>query len=212
MRVTAIIAAGGHGARFGGGIPKQLLDLGGRTILQRAVDAFDLHPRVDRIIVALPLPWTSEWGKYVHRGLKPLLIVTGGDDRQASVANAFDGVDTSELARSDDDVVLVHDAARPLVSAALIDRMIDAAAVDGARGLLAADDQRHLRGLRIGTGYDLHRLVKNRPLVLGGVTIPFPLGLAGHSDADALCHAMIDAILGAAAAGDIGRHFPDTDE
>jgi len=65
--------------------------------------------------------------------------------------------------------------------------------------------------LRIGNGYDLHRLVAGRPLVLGGVTIPFEKGLQGHSDADAVCHAVTDAILGAAGAGDIGRHFPDTD-
>jgi 2-C-methyl-D-erythritol 4-phosphate cytidylyltransferase/2-C-methyl-D-erythritol 2,4-cyclodiphosphate synthase len=64
---------------------------------------------------------------------------------------------------------------------------------------------------RAGTGYDLHRLVEGRPLILGGITIPFPKGLAGYSDADAVCHAITDAILGAAAAGDIGRHFPDTD-
>ncbi len=66
--------------------------------------------------------------------------------------------------------------------------------------------------MRIGSGYDLHRMVEGRPLVLGGVRIPFDRGLAGHSDADALCHAITDAILGAAAAGDIGQHFPDTDE
>jgi 2-C-methyl-D-erythritol 4-phosphate cytidylyltransferase/2-C-methyl-D-erythritol 2,4-cyclodiphosphate synthase len=65
--------------------------------------------------------------------------------------------------------------------------------------------------IRIGTGYDLHRLVAGRPLVLGGVTIPFEKGLDGHSDADAVCHAVTDAILGAAGAGDIGRHFPDSD-
>jgi 2-C-methyl-D-erythritol 4-phosphate cytidylyltransferase/2-C-methyl-D-erythritol 2,4-cyclodiphosphate synthase len=65
--------------------------------------------------------------------------------------------------------------------------------------------------LRIGNGYDLHRLVAGRPLVLGGVTIPFERGLEGHSDADVICHAVTDAILGAAAAGDIGRHFPDSD-
>jgi 2-C-methyl-D-erythritol 2,4-cyclodiphosphate synthase len=64
---------------------------------------------------------------------------------------------------------------------------------------------------RVGFGYDLHRLVEGRPLVLGGVRIPHDRGLAGHSDADAVCHAVADAILGAAAAGDIGRHFPDTD-
>jgi 2-C-methyl-D-erythritol 4-phosphate cytidylyltransferase/2-C-methyl-D-erythritol 2,4-cyclodiphosphate synthase len=65
--------------------------------------------------------------------------------------------------------------------------------------------------LRIGTGYDLHRLVPGRPLVLGGVVIPFDRGLDGHSDADILCHAITDAVLGAAAEGDIGRMFPDTD-
>ena len=65
--------------------------------------------------------------------------------------------------------------------------------------------------IRIGNGYDLHRLVEGRPLILAGVTIPFELGLAGHSDADIVCHAVTDAVLGAAAIGDIGRLFPDTD-
>ena len=65
--------------------------------------------------------------------------------------------------------------------------------------------------LRIGEGWDVHALVAGRPLVLGGVTVPFHLGLRGHSDADVLLHAITDALLGAAALGDIGRHFPDTD-
>ena len=65
--------------------------------------------------------------------------------------------------------------------------------------------------LRIGNGYDLHRLVTGRPLILGGVRIPFDKGLDAHSDGDAICHAVTDAVLGAAGAGDIGRHFPDTD-
>lgn len=64
--------------------------------------------------------------------------------------------------------------------------------------------------MRIGHGYDTHRLVSGRPLILGGVTIPHEKGLAGHSDADALLHALADAILGALAEGDIGRHFPDS--
>lgn len=64
---------------------------------------------------------------------------------------------------------------------------------------------------RIGQGYDLHRLVEGRPLILGGVTIDHSKGLLGHSDADALLHAITDALFGAAALGDIGRHFPDTD-
>ena len=65
---------------------------------------------------------------------------------------------------------------------------------------------------RIGTGYDVHRLVNGRDLILGGVKIPFEKGLLGHSDADVLLHALMDALLGAAALGDIGEHFPDTDE
>lgn len=65
--------------------------------------------------------------------------------------------------------------------------------------------------MRVGIGYDVHRLVEGRPLILGGVTIPHSHGLAGHSDADVLLHAIADALLGAAALGDIGQHFPDTD-
>ena len=65
--------------------------------------------------------------------------------------------------------------------------------------------------MRIGHGYDVHRLVPERKLILGGVEIPFEKGLLGHSDADVLTHALMDALLGAAGLGDIGRHFPDTD-
>ena len=65
--------------------------------------------------------------------------------------------------------------------------------------------------MRIGQGFDVHALVKGRKLIIGGVTIPFEKGLTGHSDADVLIHAVCDALLGAAALGDIGRHFPDTD-
>ena len=64
---------------------------------------------------------------------------------------------------------------------------------------------------RIGQGYDVHRLVDGRPLVLGGVTVPYEKGLLGHSDADVILHALMDALLGAAALGDIGQHFPDSD-
>ena len=65
--------------------------------------------------------------------------------------------------------------------------------------------------MRVGLGYDLHRLIEGRPLILGGVKIPFARGLLGHSDADVLTHAVIDALLGAAGLGDIGGHFPDSD-
>ncbi len=65
--------------------------------------------------------------------------------------------------------------------------------------------------MRIGMGYDVHKLVEGRPMIIGGVEIPYELGLLGHSDADVLLHAISDALLGAAALGDIGKHFPDTD-
>ncbi|MFP4614497.1 MAG: 2-C-methyl-D-erythritol 2,4-cyclodiphosphate synthase [Thiohalorhabdus sp.] len=65
--------------------------------------------------------------------------------------------------------------------------------------------------MRVGQGYDVHALVEGRPLILGGVPIPFELGLAGHSDADVLLHAVCDALLGAGGLGDLGRHYPDTD-
>ncbi|WHH58233.1 2-C-methyl-D-erythritol 2,4-cyclodiphosphate synthase [Petroclostridium sp. X23] len=66
--------------------------------------------------------------------------------------------------------------------------------------------------MRIGHGYDVHRLVEDRALIIGGVEIPYEKGLLGHSDADVLLHAIMDALLGAAALGDIGKHFPDTDD
>ena len=66
--------------------------------------------------------------------------------------------------------------------------------------------------MRIGMGYDVHKLVENRDLILGGVKIPYYLGLLGHSDADVLLHAIMDSLLGAAALGDIGKHFPDSDD
>ena len=66
--------------------------------------------------------------------------------------------------------------------------------------------------MRVGMGYDVHRLVEGRKLILGGVDIPYEKGLLGHSDADVLLHAIMDALLGAAALGDIGKHFPDSDD
>ncbi|NOT27508.1 MAG: 2-C-methyl-D-erythritol 4-phosphate cytidylyltransferase [Acidobacteria bacterium] len=295
MHVSAIIAAGGRGVRLGGARPKQFLSLGDRTILQRSVDAVLSSGRVAELVVALPAELMASVPEYLRRGAKPITVVEGGARRQDSVANAFHSV------ASRSDVVVIHDAARPFVTAALIDRTVDAAIEHGAaiaalgatdtvkragadatiqqtlpraeiffaqtpqafrtailRDALAksgmtadatdeaalaeraghsvrlvegdprnvkittADDlimaermveaaERHSTRLRIGNGYDLHRLVAGRPLVLGGVTIPFEKGLDGHSDADAVCHAVTDAILGAAGAGDIGRHFPDTD-
>ena len=292
--VSAIIAAGGRGLRFGGGgQPKQLAMLVGRTMLQRSVDAFVDSDVVAEIIVALPAQLTAAPPDYLHARTKPVLIVEGGERRQDSVRLAFERIDRRA------DVVVIHDAARPLVTASLIRRTVDAAfeagaaiaavrasdtvkrsdaagrvaetlprdhiylaqtpqafrvdvlrhaltitaeatdeaalveqaghpvqLVDGdprnlkvtspddlalAERLIGTPDGMPYAGIRIGNGYDLHRLVEGRPLILGGVTIPFDKGLLGHSDADVICHAITDAILGAAGAGDIGRHFPDTD-
>lgn len=288
MYVSALIAAGGHGARFGGGRPKQLLTLAGRPILQRSVEAFVRSSIIDEVIVAVPAEVAATPPPYLNSGAKPVRVVIGGTRRRDSVAHAF--AQTSPQA----DIVVIHDAARPLVSDEVIHRTIEGAVAAGAAiaavrahdtvkragadGLIAetiprdqiflaqtpqafrrnvlrdalalhgdatdeaalaeraghhvrlvdgdwanlkittTDDlaiaERLLRqpaipALRIGNGYDLHRLVAGRPLILGGVTIPSDSGLDGHSDADALCHAVTDAILGAAGAGDIGRHFPD---
>ena len=345
MHVTAIIAAGGRGLRFGAAQPKQLLSVGGRPILERSVMAFASHPSINELVIALPQALADDPPAYLRvaalrqaqgtpsssRGEavalhaaasgfaihgKPVRIVAGGDRRQDSVARAF------AAAAAHSDVIVIHDAARPFASADLITRTIAAAAESGAavaamqsrdtvkqaagrpegrplpeaarfvgitipretiylaqtpqafrrdvlqralefgaRERIDATDEAALvelagmpvrlvdgegtnikitnpedlsvaetiaRGLdpqsairspqsllprtgRAGTGYDLHRLVEGRPLILGGVTIPSQRGAIGHSDADVVCHALTDAILGAACMGDIGRHFPDTD-
>jgi 2-C-methyl-D-erythritol 4-phosphate cytidylyltransferase/2-C-methyl-D-erythritol 2,4-cyclodiphosphate synthase len=291
MHVSAILAAGGRGSRFGGDTPKQLLPLAGRAVLARSVDAFLSCAAIDEVVVALPTELLASPPEYLTSSSKPLHLVAGGSRRRDSVANAF------ALVASRADIVVIHDAARPLVSTALIERAVDAAGRSGAAiaalrandtvkqvdsggcvvatlprehiylaqtpqafrtsvlahaltldgeatdeaalaeraghavavvdgdarniKITTADDlvvaERLLRGstpvatLRIGNGYDLHRLVSGRPLVLGGVHIPFERGLDGHSDADVVCHAVTDAVLGACGAGDIGRHFPDTD-
>lgn len=290
MFVSAIIAAGGRGVRFGSDQPKQLLALAGKPVLQHSVEAFLHSAHIAELIVALPDDLAATPPDYLRGSSKPLHVVAGGARRQDSVANAF-----ARVSR-DADLVIIHDAARPLVTEAVIARTIAAAASSGAAiaavrahdtvkragadrvivdtlpreeiflaqtpqafrvGVLrdalamagdATDeaalaeraghqvrvvdgDPRNLKvttpedlaiaerllgggavpALRIGNGYDLHRLATGRPLVLGGVTIPFEKGLQGHSDADAVSHAITDAILGAAGAGDIGRHFPDTD-
>jgi 2-C-methyl-D-erythritol 4-phosphate cytidylyltransferase / 2-C-methyl-D-erythritol 2,4-cyclodiphosphate synthase len=292
VHVSAIIAAGGRGARFGAGRPKQVLLLGGCPILQRSVEAFARHAMIDQVVVALPSDLVSPPPPYLVDGSANLILVEGGERRQDSVARAFACLDRHT------DIVVIHDAARPLVTDDLIRRTIDAAVQHGAaiaavpardtvkragadrmiaatlareeiflaqtpqafrtdvlraalarasHGIDATDeamlaeqaghrvrlvdgDPRNLKittpddlamaesflgagavSIRVGNGYDLHRLVPGRPLILGGVTIPFDKGLHGHSDADAVCHAVTDAILGAVGAGDIGRHFPDTD-
>jgi 2-C-methyl-D-erythritol 4-phosphate cytidylyltransferase / 2-C-methyl-D-erythritol 2,4-cyclodiphosphate synthase len=292
VRVGVIVVAAGQGSRIGGPVPKQLLDLGGASMLRRSVAAFDRHPQVSQIVVVLPQAQLSDGGDIVGAISRPYVIVAGGARRQDSVANGF-----SALAE-DVDVVLIHDAARPFASQTLIDRVIAAAVEAGAvipaipvrdtvkridrvsrlvtatiprdevwlaqtpQGFrrdvlraavalgtagteatdeamlaeaaghpvrivdgeienmkittpqdLAAARSRFSGGgeSRVGTGYDLHRLEAGRPLVLAGIVVPFDKGPVAHSDGDVLCHSLVDAMLGAAGAGDIGRHFPDTD-
>jgi 2-C-methyl-D-erythritol 4-phosphate cytidylyltransferase/2-C-methyl-D-erythritol 2,4-cyclodiphosphate synthase len=293
MRVTAIIAAGGAGRRLGAAVPKQLLDVAGQSMLARSVRAFDMHPEVHDIIVALPAELVDDARSRVGEVKGGIVFVAGGTTRQDSVARACDRVSHAS------DVVLVHVAARPFVTPGVISRAIAGAAAYGAaiaaipvtdtvkrvtggeviaetlprdaiflaqtpqaftrrvlgdavalgRAGVDATDEAGLAeqaghpvrivagdadnvkittaadleaarvresadspgASRAGLGYDLHRLVAGRPLVLGGVTIPSEVGALGHSDADAACHAATDAILGAASLGDIGRHFPDND-
>lgn len=295
MFVSAIIAAAGSGSRVGSAKPKQMLDIGGGSMLQHSVTAFLAHPKVSQVILVLPAGMKALSMMDIDPPrLQALRVVAGGARRQDSVANAFDAVDASS------DVVLVHDAARPFVTADLIDRTIDAAMTHGAAiaalqsrdtvkrvaggviretipreevylaqtpqgfrrdvlaaavavgrsGVEATDEaalaeragysvhvvdgdagnvkittagdleaaRQRMGGARetpalqrVGTGYDLHRLVEGRRLVIGGVTLPSDRGAAAHSDGDVACHAATDAILGAASLGDIGRHFPDTD-
>lgn len=306
MRVGAIVAAGGRGERLGAGVPKQLLMVGGVSILQRSVDLFIAHPRVDEVVIVLPPDLAASPPVTFDRAPKPVVVVAGGARRQDSVANGF------EALRGRVDLVVVHDAARPFASADLVTQTIDAACESGAAlAALPASDTIKLAAVlagvsdapagghpmvertlprervflaqtpqafrvdvleaaiaagrampegatdeaalaetagfpvrlvpgeatnlkittmtdltvaqaiseraqgsarqRVGTGYDLHRLAAGRPLLLGGVPVPHDKGLVGHSDADVLAHAVTDAVLGAVAEGDIGRHFPDTD-
>jgi 2-C-methyl-D-erythritol 4-phosphate cytidylyltransferase / 2-C-methyl-D-erythritol 2,4-cyclodiphosphate synthase len=293
MYVSAIIVAGGRGARLGAGRPKQLLEIGGRSMLQWCVTAFDDHPAVNEIVIVLPRDLSESLE--IDAVNKDIELAIGGERRQDSVEAGFRATSPSA------DIVLVHDAARPFVSEDLISRVIAGAAKHGAvvparrpsdtvkrasdagaaveetipretiwlaqtpqgfrRSLLAeaiaktagadvtdeatmveraghavhivegdarnikittGDDLEQARDraqpgkisreeFRVGTGYDLHRLVEGRPLVLAGVQIPCEKGPLGHSDGDVVCHAVCDAIFGAAGMGDIGRHFPDTD-
>jgi 2-C-methyl-D-erythritol 4-phosphate cytidylyltransferase/2-C-methyl-D-erythritol 2,4-cyclodiphosphate synthase len=288
--VGVIVVAGGRGTRAGTAMPKQLIELGGRTVLQRSVAVFDAHPATTAMVVVVPADLLADARELVGPTRVECRFTGGGARRQDSVR--------AGLAAMPDGpgLILVHDAARPFVDAALIDRVIAAAwrtgavvpavaARDtvkrvpapghlvaetipreevwlaqtpqgfrrpvleeavalGAAGVEATDEtmlveragrpvevvegddrnvkittaddvmkakQQFEQTPRVGTGYDLHRLVTGRTLVLAGEVLPFDAGPLGHSDGDVVCHALADAMFGAIGAGDIGQHFSNTD-
>lgn len=293
MRVSALLMAAGQGARFGADIPKQYLPLLGRPVLRHAAEALLRDGLVERL---LPVCAAGEEARVAALldGLPAALApVAGGATRQASVRAGLEAL--AALGGTLPDAVLVHDAARPVVPAGTVARLLAALAEtpgaipaqrvtdtlkrEGAAArigatvpreglwraqtpqafrfpaLLAAhraasgeatDDAQLLEmageavalvegsesnvkitfpedlgrvaaalsaGLlpRIGTGFDVHRIETGRPMVLCGVVVPCEFGLEGHSDADVGIHALCDAIYGALAEGDIGRHFPPSE-
>ena len=293
-----IIPAAGFGSRMNAAQPKQFLELAGMPVLARTLRIFLDHPEVSTVVAVLPPDQLQSGADLLQPFLSPdqqekLLFTAGDATRQDSVRKGLQALPAA-VGR-----ILVHDAARPLVSTAVIDRCLigmeehgavlaavpvkdtlkevaeqriirtvdrsslwqaqtpqgmrrelleqayQRAEADGFLGtdeasllehagipvavvmgseanikITRPDDLRIAAGLlheeeqtmRIGQGFDAHRLVAGRKLILGGVEIPYHLGLQGHSDADVLVHALMDAILGALGEGDIGRHFPDTDE
>ncbi|MDV7269672.1 bifunctional 2-C-methyl-D-erythritol 4-phosphate cytidylyltransferase/2-C-methyl-D-erythritol 2,4-cyclodiphosphate synthase [Thioclava sp. A2] len=283
MSTAAIIVAAGRGTRAGGDTPKQWQDLNGKPVLAHTVAAF---AGLDRVVVVLH-PEDMERGLQTFGGA--VTLVAGGASRAGSVRNALE-----VLAGAGIDKVLIHDGARPLVSADLIARVVEAldhsqaaapalpvtdALWRGENGLVAgtqsreglyraqtpqgfrfdailaahrahpadaADDVEIARAagldvhivtgsetnlkitfaedfararakmgqnmdIRLGNGYDVHAFEEGDHVILCGVRIPHIKKLKGHSDADVGMHALTDAIYGALAEGDIGRHFPPSD-
>lgn len=288
MTLAALIVAAGKGERAGGAIPKQFAQLGGKAVLAHSVDAFLAHPDIGAICLVIA-KGQEEMAREALGGRAIFATVIGGAERQESVRAGL-----AALADTDVSGVLIHDAARPFLPAAIIDRLVAAlGGADGAvpalavvdtlargdallgdtvdrSGLLriqtpqafrydaimtahlgwnagiATDDAQMARAAgydvtiiegdpalekitvegdflaaetrmaaarttRTGMGFDVHRLEGGRPLWLCGIEIPHARGLAGHSDADVGIHALVDALLGALGAGDIGSHFPPSD-
>ena len=291
--VAVIVVAGGRGVRAGGGIPKQYREVRGAPVLRHALALFTAHPEVG---VVQPVIHRDDGSAFAHAtaGLDLRPPAFGGATRQSSVRSGLEALTPDAPA-----IVLVHDAARPFASPALISRAIAAGALGAAvpglgltdtvkevdragrvvatrdRDLLrtvqtpqafpypallkahrraceagredftddaalaewagmtvsvfegeagnmkltteedfarvAAADWQALPEVRTGIGYDVHAFVAGDHVWLGGVRIPFTRALSGHSDADVPLHALVDAILGALADGDIGAHFPPSD-
>jgi len=287
-----VVVAAGRSTRFGSSVPKPFQMLSGRMVLQRSVACLAERSDVNGVVVVLAASEVDgSRGRAIRAWRGVADVVPGGETRAASVLNGLAAVGSASH-------VLVHDAARPLASPALVAGVIDATRRHGAavpvlrisdtvkelegesilrtldrdrlrlaqapqgsrvdwlqsalksarsKGVEATDESAALEqaghrvaavpgdpdnlkittpgdlvdaerrigggaaGIRVGTGFDIHRVDPSRPLVLGGVTFEGEPGLAGHSDADVVLHAAMDALLGAAALGDIGLHFPPDD-
>jgi 2-C-methyl-D-erythritol 4-phosphate cytidylyltransferase/2-C-methyl-D-erythritol 2,4-cyclodiphosphate synthase len=283
LHTAAVIVAAGKGLRAGQPLPKQFALWRGKPVVRHSVEAL-AAAGIDPIIVVIPAGAEAVAADCLQ-AVPVTRLVTGGATRQESVRLGLE-----ELTGNAPDLVLIHDAARPILPRAVIERLVAALAInagaipvlpvvdslaeaDGglmgqparrealrriqtpqafrfgeiiaahrswtgaadagddaqvarAAGLAVAlvegDERLHkltyasdfaadLPPIRVGTGYDVHRLALGEELWLGGVRIEHSHGLAGHSDADVAIHALVDAILGAIGDGDIGSHFPPSD-
>ena len=295
MSIYAVLAAGGSGTRMGAGKNKVLLSLCGIPVLCRSISLFE--NLIDEMVVVYRESDAPDIRRLIDAAQPsfPVKLVPGGNTRQHSVLNGLKALPAKE-----DDIVLVHDAARCITPRTVIEEVIQSCIVHGSgvpgipavntmkyvgdngfvlstadrsclyeiqtpqafrckplldayltaeAGRFSATDDasvmehagfpvhitkgskmnlkitekediplaesfiaRQAGLFRIGTGYDVHRFADGRRLVLCGVDIPHTKGLLGHSDADVALHALMDAMFGAAALGDIGKHFPDSDE
>ncbi len=282
-RLAAVIVAAGQGLRAGQPLPKQFARWRGKPVVRHSAEAL-AAAGASPIVIAIP-EGAEAIATECLAGLPGIRLITGGDTRQESVRLALEA-----LAGSAPDLVLIHDAARPVLPLPVIDRLIATLAVqpgaipvlpvvdsltevDGelmsnparrevlrrvqtpqafrfaeilaahrswsgaadagddaqvaraarlAVALVEGDERLHkltfasdfaadLPPIRVGTGYDVHRLAAGEELWLCAVQIEHSHGLAGHSDADVAIHALVDAILGAIGQGDIGSHFPPSD-
>jgi 2-C-methyl-D-erythritol 4-phosphate cytidylyltransferase / 2-C-methyl-D-erythritol 2,4-cyclodiphosphate synthase len=293
-RTAAILVAAGRGLRAGAGGPKQYRAIGGQPVIYRAMAAFSTHAQIS-VVQPVVNPDDAASFNDAVRGLRHAAPAKGGATRQASVHAGLEA-----LVAEKPDIVLIHDAARPFVSSALISRAIDAASVSGAavpaipvadtiklvdgNGRIEATPERarlriaqtpqsfrfdtileaHRRAarqgrddftddaalaewvgltvatfegeaanmklttpedfvreearlasllgdVRTGTGYDVHAFGEGDHLMICGIRVPHTRGFLAHSDGDVGLHALVDAILGALADGDIGSHFPPSD-